>query len=221
MDRRLPSSSSPPPPPTPAASTPPPPSTAEPHSGAQVRARHPQTLLLLTEESAPDRHPAVLAALRPETRASLQDAIAMTWLPMAIDVEVIETVAEQLGPEETATLVEKRQREEMGSALFDGFVQTALRVFGASPVNMVKRLPSGWGHLFRNAGWIEVVSTGPRNATCRVHRLPRECTRSAAWMAALPIGLRTLYEIVGTKGTVDCRFEDAGQEMVLLTFRWR
>jgi len=198
-----------------------PPPSSPASTAAQVRARHPQTLLTLTAEHAPVEHASVLEALRPDTRAALDGAAAATWLPMAIDIEVIEAVAERLGPRGTAALVEKRQREEMGSALFDGFVQTALRVFAASPVNMVKRLPAGWGHLFRNAGWIEVVSTGRSNAVTRFHRLPRECTSSAAWMAALPVGLRTLYEIVGAKGTVECRFEDASQETVLVTFRWR
>ncbi len=206
MERRPTSSS---PPPLPAS------------KAAQVRARHPQALLSLTASTTPGSYPYVLARLRPETRVELEVAAETAWLPMAIDIEVVEAVAAQLGPSDTALLVAARQREEMGSALFDGFVQTALRVFGASPVNMVKRLPAGWGHLFRNAGWIEIVSTDRTTAVTRFHRLPYECTSSAAWMAALPVGLRTLYEIVGVRGTVDCRVEDAGLQTLLVTFRWR
>jgi hypothetical protein len=40
-------------------------------------------------------------------------------------------------------------------------------------------------------------------------------------MAALPVGLRMLYEIVGVKGTVHCDVEDAPSRNALVTFAWK
>jgi hypothetical protein len=200
----------------PSSSSPPAASTAP-----EVRARHPQTLLRIAQETMPEEHAAIVAALSAPTLATLGSAIAMTWVAVEIDVEVMEATARHLGPAATFQLVEKRQREEMGSALFDGFVQTALRVFGASPANMLKRLPTGWAHLFRNAGWVEIVATHGHDAVARLHRLPAVCIGSEAWMTSLPVGLRTLYEIIGVKGTVECRIEDQAEGKALLTFRWR
>ena len=196
----------------------PPPSTS---TTPEVRARHPQTLLRLIEETAPDAHAAVVAALEEATRVTLGGAVPATWIPMAIDIEVLEAASRHLSASALARLIEARQREEMGSALFDGFVQTALRVFGASPTNMVKRIPTGWTHLFRNAGWVEIVAAGRSDALARFHRLPAVCIASAPWMAALPVGLRTLYEIIGVKGTVECRIEDQDEGKALVTFRWK
>ena len=204
--------------PTRSPSTMPPPASGH---GPEVRARHPQTMLKLTRAVAPAVYPSIAAALSERTRAVLDPAIPMAWIPMAIDVEVIEAVAQKLGPATTATLVEARQREEMGSALFDGFVKMALRVFGATPNVMVKRLPTGWPQLFRNAGAVEVVSTGQKEAEVRFRGLPAVCIESAAWMAALPVGLRMLYELVNVKGTVDCAIEDVGSGTALVTFRWQ
>lgn len=184
---------------------------------AQVRARHPQALLRLAEEGAPS---SVAAALGAATRAALGAADPMAWLPVEIDVEVVEAVA-ALGPAASLAILEARQRAEMKSALFDGFVEKALRAFSPSPVNMVKRIPDGWGRLFRDAGWITVVSTGRNVAVTRFHRLPAVCVHSAPWMASLPVSLRTLYDLVDATGTVDCRIEDAAEGTALLTFRWR
>jgi len=203
--------------PTRSPSTLPPPASSH---GPEVRARHPQTLLKLTRGVAPAVYPSIAAALSERTRDVLDTAIPMAWIPKAIDVEVMEAVALKLGPATTAQLVEARQREEMGSALFDGFVKMALRIFGATPFVMVKRIPSGWPQLFRGAGTAEVVSTVGREATVRFRGLPPVCLESAAWMAALPVGLRMLYELVNVKGTVDCKIEDAASGTVLLTFRW-
>jgi hypothetical protein len=189
----------------------PPPPTAP---RAEVRARHPQMLLRLAEERAP-------AATLPEaTRAALAAADPMAWLPVEVDVDVVEAMDAALGPGAQAVL-EARQREEMKSSIFDGFVKTALRAFAPSPANMVTRLPSGWGRIFRNAGWVAVVSTGRHVAVARVHRLPAPCIRSAPWMAALPVSLATLYELIAATGTVDCQIEDPGEGTALLTFRWK
>jgi hypothetical protein len=172
-------------------------------------------LLRFAEERAP------AGTLSDATRAALAAADPLDWLPVVVDVEVVEACLASLGPEDWTQVMEDRQREEMKSNVFDAFVKTALRVFAPSPVTMVNRLPSGWGRIWRNAGWVAVVSTARHIAVARIHKLPAPCIRSAPWMAALPISLATLYEIIGATGTVDCRIEDPAEGTALLTFRWK
>ena len=185
-----------------------------------MRARHPQTMLRLVRESAPSAYGEVEAALANDTRAVLADAIPAAWLPIEIDVEVMEAVASRLGPAATAELVHTRQREEMGSALFNTFVQMIVRISGATPATMVKQLPSGWKQLFRDAGTIDILSLDDHEASVVVRDLPRVCTLSAAWMTAMPIGLSMLYEIVGVKGTVAVEPRSVLDGGVRLTLRW-
>lgn len=181
----------------------------------EVRARHPQMLLRFAEERAP------AATLREATRAALAAADPMDWLPVEVDVEVVEASLASLGREEWTRVMEARQREEMKSAVFDSFVKTALRAFAPSPVNMVNRFPSGWTRIFRNAGWVAVISTARHVAVVRIHKLPAPCIRSAPWIAALPISLAVVYEVIDATGTVDCRIEDPAEGNALLTFRWK
>jgi hypothetical protein len=199
------------------ASSPPPPDAPVP----QVRASHPQGILRIARETLPAESAAILAAIRPETHATLAAAAPLDWIPAAIDVEVIEAITVALEPAPRDALLAARQREEVGSTLLSGFVQTALRAFAPSPANLVKQLPAGWGRVFRDAGWIAIISTGRHDAVTRFHRLPPVCTGSAAWMASLSVSFQALYDLVGVTGTVDCRIEDAAQGVVLVTWRWK
>jgi hypothetical protein len=199
------------------ASSPPPPSAPVP----QVRARHPQMLLRLAQETLPVEGAAILAAIRPETRAALAAADAMAWLPVEVDVEVVEAVAGQLAPAARDALLQARQHEEVGSSLLSGFVETALRAFTPSPAILVKQLPAGWGRVFRDAGWIALVSTGRHDAVTRFHRLPAVCIGSAPWVSSLSVSMQALYHLVNVTGTVDCRIEDPAQGTALVTFRWK
>jgi hypothetical protein len=178
-------------------------------------------LLRIAEERVPEGAPSLTAALGGGTRTVLEATDPSGWLPMEIDIEVIEAVTRRFGPDAAASVIEARQREEMASALFAGFVKTVLHVFAASPASLVKQIPAGWARLFRNAGWVEIVSLGRSDAVIRMHRLPAMCIASSASMAALSVGLRSLYEIVGATGTVECWIEDATEGTVLVTFRWK
>jgi hypothetical protein len=191
-----------------------------PTGPAHVRARHPQTLLRLARAAAPEAYPAIEEALGVATRATVESAIPSAWLPIELDVDVMEAVARRLGPIVAATLVEARQREEVGSALFNGFVQSVLRVSGASPAVLLKQLPAGWKQLFRDCGWIEIVEVASAEGRILFHALPRACVASDAWMAALPVGLGMLYEIIGVKGSVECRTRNVAEGSALIRFRW-
>jgi hypothetical protein len=201
-------------------------------SGGEVRARHPQTLLRLTGKMAPGAHATILASLRPETRATLDGALPMAWIPVEIDVEVMDAFYRELDgavslgetpkpPLAAHSIIHARQREEMGSALFDTFVKMALRVLDASPSTVVKRIPSGWHQLFRDVGVVEVVRTSQRAADVRFRGFPPVCMASHAWIDALPVGLHMLYELVNATGTVTCEIEDLAQGNVIALFRWK
>ena len=185
-----------------------------------MRARHPQTLLQLAQKAGPGIYPAIERSLAEDTRAVLDTVEAIAWLPIAIDVEVMEAVAARFDAAATAHLVAERQREEMGSSLLEGFIKTAMRVLGPSPSMLLKRLPGGWQHMFRHAGTVELVPTGEHDAEARFVGLPAMCIGSTAWMSALPVALQTLFELVGTKGTVTCRIADHEQGIALVSFEW-
>ena len=172
-------------------------------------------LLALLAERHPTAHTKVMQSLT--SAAAVGRALPVEWLPVEMDVEVVELVARQLSPSQMGALVAERQRQEMGSALFKTFVATAIKLFGGSPATVIRHLGRGWGQIFSNCGEIEVMSQDKGEAVLRIHKLPAVCLDSSEWVGALPYGMQVLFELVKTPGKITAtrRGED-----VELHFSW-
>jgi hypothetical protein len=157
-------------------------------------------LLALLAERHPAAHAKVMPAL--QCAARLSQAMPVEWLPVEIDIEVMEVVSRQLSPSTTEALVSERQRQEMGSALFKTFVSTAQKLFGLTPATFIRHLGRGWRQVFQDCGEVDVVSLERGSAVVMLRALPEACLASGPWIAALPAGMRVLYELVNTPGEV-------------------
>lgn len=172
-------------------------------------------LLALLAERHPTAHKKTMEAL--QCADKLAHALPVEWLPVEMDVEVIDVVARQLSPSTLEGLVAERQRQEMGSALFRTFVSTAQKLFGLTPKTMIRHLGRGWRQVFSHCGEIEVVSMEARQATMMLRGLPEVCLASATWVGVLPAGLRVLYELINTPGDISITRRGPDVELV---FRW-
>lgn len=151
-----------------------------------------------------DRHPAAHAKVMQtlECAQKLSQALPVEWLPVEMDIEVMELVSRQLSPSMTDALVSERQRREMGSALFKTFVSTAQKLFGLTPATFIRHLDRGWRQVLSHCGKISVVSLERGAAVVTLQELPEMCLASSAWIGALPPGMRVLFELVNMRGEV-------------------
>ena len=172
-------------------------------------------LLALLAERHPTAHAKVMQTLACAERVA--QALPVEWLPVEMDIEVMEAVSRQLSPSMTEALVSERQRQEMGSALFKTFVSTAQKLFGLTPATFIRHFGRGWRQVFSDCGEIEVASLERHSAVLMLRKLPEACLASSAWIGALPAGLRVLFELVNTTGdvTVARRVSD-----IELRFTW-
>lgn len=166
----------------------------------QVRARHPQTLLEILANRHPAAHASVTRSL--ECADQLAHALPVQWLPVAVDIEVIEVVKRALSPADFGALISERQRQEMGSALYKGFVSTVIKLFGLSPATILRHLDRGWRQILVECGKIEVEKLEPRSGVALLRELPAMCLASDPWIDALVPGMTVLYELVRTPGEV-------------------
>jgi hypothetical protein len=172
-------------------------------------------LLALLAERHPAAHAKVMPALTCADR--MKTALPVEWIPVEMDIEVIEVVAKQLTPSQMEALISDRQRQEMGSALFKTFVSTAQKLFGLTPPTMLRQLNRGWQQVFSECGKLDVVSVEGQSGVVVLRDLPEVCLASREWIGALPAGMRVLYELINAKGDVTARRR--GDE-VELRFRW-
>jgi hypothetical protein len=172
-------------------------------------------LLALLAERHPTAHAKTMQALGCADKVT--QALPVEWLPVEMDVEVIEVVSRQLTPSMLDALVSERQRREMGSALFRTFVMTAQKVFGLTPATMMRHLGRGWRQVFSDCGELEVVRVDPGSSVVMLRGLPEVCLASGVWIGALPAGLRVLFELVNSAGDVTITRRGGDVE---IGFRW-
>jgi hypothetical protein len=158
-------------------------------------------MLAVVAEKHPAAHAALLQSLK--SAARIADALPVEWLPIEIDIEVMEALSQALTPAQIEELVVERQRREMGSALFKTFVVTTGKLLGFTPATMVRQLPKGWRQVMQDCGEIEISAIEARAATAWIRGLPPACLASAAWIGALRPGLGMLFELVSSRGEVD------------------
>lgn len=182
---------------------------------ALIRARHPQMLIELLAELHPEVHARVIPTL--SCAEKLTHALPVEWIPIEMDVELIDAVSAALSPATLAALVSERQRREMGSALFRTFVATMQKLFGLSPTTILRHLGRGWRQVFSECGEIDLVSLGDGQGVALLRGLPDVCLRSSAWIGVLPAGMRVLFEFVNTRGEVTSQRRGGDIE---LRFRW-
>ncbi|MDB4964993.1 MAG: hypothetical protein JWN44_682 [Myxococcales bacterium] len=144
-------------------------------------------------------------------------ALPVEWLPIEIDVEVVDTIARALPRAGFESLIEDRQRQEMGSALFKTFIAATGKLFGFTPAMMIRHLGKGWRQVLQDCGVVEVAATESRAATVWLRQLPQVCLDSSAWIGALRPGMRMLYELVDSRGDVTVTVH--GRD-VQLRFNW-
>lgn len=157
----------------------------------------------------------MMASLRSADK--LAHALPVEWLPIEIDVEVMDALAAVLSRPLFDALVATRQRQEMGSALFRGFVTTTVTLLGGTPATVIRKLHKGWGQLMEDCGVVEVTSLEARSGKVLLRELPDVCLASRAWIGSLGPGMRTLYELVKTRGDVEVTMRGRDVE---LHFTW-
>jgi hypothetical protein len=175
-------------------------------------------LLELVQSQHPALHAELLKSLSSAKR--IVSAMPVEWLPIEIDVELIDALAHKLSPAALDNLVRDRQRVEMGSALFKTFVSTILRLLGGgSPATLVRHFPKGWSQVFSDCGRVEIEDVDePHHARLRIANLPAVCIASRAWIDAIPVGVQMLYELIQiSTGQVTLTRDGSS---VLLDFTW-
>lgn len=169
-------------------------------------------MLELVKERHPALHADLLANLPSAKR--IETALPVEWLPVQIDIDLMEALGRKLAPQVLDELVKQRQRLEMGSALFKTFIATIGRLLGLTPTQLLRHFPKGWGQVFQDCGKVELEHVEEGRGRIRIRKMPAACLESRVWIESLPVGVGMLYELVKVKtGKVSMTRE--GKDVVL------
>lgn len=103
-------------------------------------------------------------AIRAAARGAVEQieaAIAVTWLPLALDVELTDAVVAVVGHERmrdwAADAIERSTRGPLLRPIL-----TALKALGMTPSRLLGRVPLGWSLIYRHCGALRVSTVDPR-----------------------------------------------------------
>jgi len=166
-------------------------------------------------------HERVLAAIGAEAREWLSRSMPMDWVPIDVDVTVIEAAERELGRERLLELVTMRQREQFDTSLFRRLTAELMRLSRFSPALLLKMAEPGWRHLFRKCGLMKVEGATDNSVVVSVRELPGSCTRSEAWIACIPAGIGTIFDHLGLGHERESVVIEADSRAPAWRYRWR
>lgn len=163
-----------------------------------------------------------LAPLLPaQKRASIRDAASLAWLPMALDIEVVDAVAEAMGPKRYSAFARAFFLEIMPrpplSALFD----LGTKLMGLSPESFLRWWSKGWDAVYRDCGTVRSVFDGSSRGRLVFENMPRMCVESEAFVESMVCAAYGIYALAGTSGVVRVGALDAKAGTIELVLEWR
>jgi hypothetical protein len=154
-----------------------------------------------------DRLPPAAAA---EIKARAADAIAqcraMTrshWAPMAIDIEIVETVCDVVGESGLRRLSSEGIRLSAEGPLLGPIKNAALRILKARPDAVLRFARQGWAAVYKDVGTAEWVGDDDGGGGRLIaSQLPPVVLASRAWPIACAGAIDGAYHTVGATGSV-------------------
>lgn len=182
-----------------------------------VRARYMQLFSKQIERLPVPEREAISAAIG---RDVIESASAMSWLPLAVNLEATRAVAERLGPERTDRFFRGLLLDTAHSPLLGSVVQTALRVAGRNPGLSLPWIAKGFQLIFRDMGGWTTVRRDTGILVMELAGLPAECVSDDVWARSVASALSALLDLARLEGSVAVAEVDRASGRVVFEARW-
>lgn len=185
-----------------------------------VRAKFTQMTLSDLSTLGVEEEERIRKQLAPGTVRRIEDAGALEWIPVALDVELTRAMFLVMGREKARRYFRDNLRQAAEGPILHSFVQAALRLFGMTPAAMVKITPRGWKQLFRDCGEFEAEIPGDGEAILHWRELPPVITDSRPWVDGVVGSFEAMFDICETTGTIDLHRDGIEDGYLKMHYRW-
>jgi len=171
--------------------------------------REPRILASFVQSTldAADRADARLGArlrsrLAPSTLRSVEDAASISFLPVALDVEVTECLFAEASEERARAVMRSNLASTFEAPVLASLVSAAMRMLGREPARLFRWSPKVWGQLYRDAGELHWVDAGPSAGRLVYQGLPARVVASRPYLIGVEAALGATFELMGVAGEV-------------------
>jgi hypothetical protein len=158
--------------------------------------------------------------LPPDVAARIESAVATDWLPLEVQMEVIEALWAVLGERRYREYSTELMLEHTRLPLLSASVATAIRLLGATPNGLLKWVPRAWSTVFRGYGTIEHEPCAPDRARLTLRGLPQRYATSRPAASGLVGTFAGFLRLCNVVGAVTLNDEGAARGVLVYELDW-
>lgn len=192
----------------------------EPTIEPAVRAKFLQHWLTLPERHDPGSAIRLARLIGNDKRQLIFNAPALSWLPIALDLEVVNAVAEVLGARRYSEYARAYFLDIMPRPPLSALVELGTKLVGLTPEGFVRWWDKGWSVVYRGLGTVVGTMDGEFRAQVVHERMPAACLRSDAFVEALLSTAYGVYALTGFEGEASITKRDVERGQVTLQMHW-
>jgi hypothetical protein len=185
-----------------------------------VRARFCQEWLAQIEKEEEPFRSRFLSRLTPEMRAQIDGASRVSWLPLAIHVELANIQLETFGLKRAHDYYRRAFVTALEGPILAPLFLTGARLLGLSPGSVVRWASRGYDATYRNAGRLVGEVLGPGLARATFWDLPPICTASDAWLGSSQGSAYGMYDALRVDGVVRLDTRGRAEGKMVLELEW-
>jgi len=164
---------------------------------------------------------AALALHDPALAGEVAAASRMTWLPIALNVRMVEAAAACFGELVGLEILASCVYAQFETPLWKGFIGGAIRLLGTQPGRLGRWIPQAMQLVFRDCGSWSVEENGEGELTVEVRDLPEPLAHQRLWLRSLAIGMTPLFTLCGTDGSSELADVDPRARRARYRLRWK
>ncbi|NNL65515.1 MAG: hypothetical protein HKP30_04675 [Myxococcales bacterium] len=162
-----------------------------------------------------------LVEIDPELVAEVEAAPRTAWLPIALNVRMVEAMAGAFGAERGLTILAECVYAQFDTPLWRNFVAGGIRLLGRDPGSLGRWIPQALKLVFRDCGAWSAERSSPTELTVTARELPPELAHHELWIRSLAIGFSPLLTLCRTSGASELEALDADAGLATFVVRWK
>jgi hypothetical protein len=171
------------------------------HRLPEIKASHTRTSLDVLGELFPSSAPRVMTRLSPLVKEALAQAMRLDYLPVMVNLEVVEAINAELGVRGARQVARESLRRTLSGPLLGGLVSTATVLFGNTPPGLLRWLGRGYGWVCRDCGDFKLIRAESGRVEVRLEELPEELN-IPSYLEAMAGALEAFLDICRVEGEV-------------------
>lgn len=190
------------------------------HGGPAVRAKFLQLWLHSLERFDPAAaHGLGPLVGEPKLRAVFQLSM-LSWVPIELDIEIVEAVAEILGPTRFTEFTRAYVAEIMPRPPLGALIDLGTKMIGVSPESFLRWWDKGWNAVYRGCGKVKGSVVDGAHGHVVYEQMPRACVESDAFVDAVVSTAYTVYAWTNRSGVVRVAARDVARGYLELELSW-